>query len=75
MPISYGLTNTFRLGTVLATLSVTLERYFAIVLPLKDLYLVKKCLVPLTIVVTGDTHFMTRIRYKIIYDYYSYISL
>ena len=35
MPICYGLTHTFRVGSVYSTLSVTLERFFAIVFPFK----------------------------------------
>ena len=60
MPVSYGLTLTFRLGSVLATLSVTLERFFAIVLPLKDVRRFKKWLIPGSIIITGkvvQTHF------------------
>ena len=60
MPVSYGLTLTFRLGSVLATLSVTLERFFAIVLPLKDVRRFKKWLIPGSIIITGNvvqTHF------------------
>ena len=54
MPVSYGLTLTFRLGSVLATLSVTLERFFAIVLPLKDVRRFKKWLIPGSIIITGN---------------------
>ena len=54
MPVAYGLTHTFRLGSVLATLSVTLERFFAIVKPLKDLRFVKRRLIPATIIFTGN---------------------
>jgi hypothetical protein len=35
LPICYGLVHTFRVGSVFSTLSVTLERFFAIVFPLK----------------------------------------
>ena len=55
MPVSYGLTLTFRLGSVLATLSVTLERFFAIVLPLKDVRCVKRLLIPGTVILTGTS--------------------
>ena len=71
MPISYGLTNTFRLGSVFATLSVTLERFFAIVVPLKDFYCVKRWLVPLTVVAPGNNFPISHIRvlYKQIVDF------
>ena len=69
MPISYGLTLTFRLGSVLATLSVTLERFFAIVFPLKNVRRLKKWLIPGSIIITGK-------KLQRIDDYYeeSYIS-
>jgi hypothetical protein len=35
MPVCYGLVHIFRVGSVFATLSVTLERFFAIVFPFK----------------------------------------
>ena len=56
MPISYGLTLTFRLGSVLATLSVTLERFFAIVFPLKNVRRLKKWLIPGSVIITGKKH-------------------
>ena len=62
MPVSYGLTLTFRLGSVLATLSVTLERFFAIVLPLKDVKRFKKWLIPGSIIITGNFVY-TRCKY------------
>lgn len=47
-PISYGLSHTFRVGSVYSTLSVTLERFFAIVFPFKDFDNVKRWLIPFT---------------------------
>ena len=52
MPITYGLTHTTRVGSVFATLSVTLERFFAIVFPFKDVDVLKKWLIPSTVVFT-----------------------
>jgi hypothetical protein len=52
MPISYGLTHTARVGSVFATLSVTLERFFAIVFPFKDVDVVKRWLIPTTVIFT-----------------------
>lgn len=52
MPVSYGLTHTARVGSVFATLSVTLERFFAIVFPFKDVDVVKRWLIPATITFT-----------------------
>ena len=52
MPITYGLTHTTRVGSVFATLSVTLERFFAIVFPFKDVNRLKKFLIPSTVVFT-----------------------
>lgn len=52
MPVSYGLTHTARVGSVFATLSVTLERFFAIVFPFKDVDVVKRWLIPATIMFT-----------------------
>ena len=65
MPVSYGLTHTFRLGSVLATLSVTLERFFAIVLPLKDVRFVKRCLIPVSIIFTGIHIFVIMITIEL----------
>ncbi len=52
MPVSYGLTHTARVGSVYATLSVTLERFFAIVFPFKDVDVVKRWLLPSTVIFT-----------------------
>lgn len=52
-PICYGLTHTFRVGSVFATLSVTLERFFAIVFPLRDFSCVKRWLIPTTVMFTA----------------------
>ncbi len=52
MPVSYGLTHTARVGSVFATLSVTLERFFAIVFPFKDVDVVKRWLIPATVTFT-----------------------
>ena len=52
MPVSYGFTHTARVGSVFATLSVTLERFFAIVFPFKDVDVVKRWLIPATITFT-----------------------
>ena len=52
MPFTYGLTHTTRVGVVFATLSVTLERFFAIVFPFKNVDEVKKWLIPSTVVFT-----------------------
>ena len=52
MPITYGLTHTTRVGSVFATVSVTLERFFAIVFPFKDVNRLKKFLIPSTVVFT-----------------------
>ena len=48
LPACYGLSHIFRVGSAFATLSVTLERFFAIVFPLKDFNCIKKWLLPLT---------------------------
>ena len=52
MPVSYGLTHLARVGSVFATLSVTLERFFAIVFPFKDVDVVKRWLIPGTVIFT-----------------------
>ena len=52
------------MGSVLATLSVTIERFFAIVLPLKDLLFLKRKLIPATILIAGNI-------YVIVYVYIS----
>jgi hypothetical protein len=49
---SYGLVHVFRVGSVFSTLSVTLERFFAIVFPLRDVTCVKRCLIPATTLFT-----------------------
>ena len=46
MPICYGLLHVARSGSVYVTMAVTIERYFAIVHPLKD-FKTKKALLPL----------------------------
>ena len=51
-PVCYGLIHTFRVGSAFATLSVTVERFFAIVFPLKDFRCVKKWLLPSTAIFT-----------------------
>ena len=43
-----GLIHVARTGSVYVTMSVTLERYFAIVHPLKDFVVAKKFLLPIT---------------------------
>ena len=52
MTVSYGLTHTARVGSVMATLSVTLERFFAIVFPFKDVDVVKRWFLPVAITFT-----------------------
>ena len=84
MPIFYGLTLTFRLGSVLATLSVTLERFFAIVLPLKDVRRLKKWLIPGSVILTGilnvlmntkSTNLNVKLPHEIAYQYnYAFFS-
>ena len=78
MPISYGLTLTFRLGSVLATLSVTLERFFAIVFPLKNVRRLKRWLIPGSVILTGKWTFKEDILYrrrkKYSYRYITYID-
>ncbi len=49
---SYGLVHTFRVGSVFSTLSVTLERFFAIVFPLRDVSCIKSWLIPFTTIFT-----------------------
>jgi len=51
-PICYGLVHTFRVGSAFATLSVTVERFFAIVFPLRDFRCIKKWLLPATAIFT-----------------------
>ena len=46
MPVCYGLVHVARSGSVYVTMAVTIERYFAIVHPLKD-FKMKKALLPL----------------------------
>ena len=46
MPVCYGLLHVARSGSVYVTMAVTIERYFAIVHPLKD-FKMKKALLPL----------------------------
>ena len=52
MPVCYGLTHTARVGSVFATLSVTLERFFAIVFPFRDVDVIKRWLIPATVLFT-----------------------
>ena len=44
-----GLVAVARTGSVYVTMSITVERYFAIVHPLKDFMTVKKVLLPFTV--------------------------
>ena len=46
MPVCYGLLHVARSGSVYVTMAVTIERYFAIVHPLKD-FKMKKVLLPM----------------------------
>jgi hypothetical protein len=48
IPIVYGMIGVARTGSVYLTMSVTLERYFAIVRPLSA-FRMKRCLVPISI--------------------------
>ena len=48
-PFCHGAMHVARTGSVYVTLSVTLERYFAIVHPLKH-FTIKKYLLPVTVV-------------------------
>ena len=50
IPFCYGLMLVARTGSVYVTMSVTLERFFAIVKPLKDFTKVKSCLLAFTVV-------------------------
>ena len=40
--------KSIRVGSVLSTVSVTLERFFAIVFPLRDVTCIKRWLIPVT---------------------------
>ena len=46
--VSYYFQICFRVGSVLSTVSVTLERFFAIVFPLRDVTCIKRWLIPMT---------------------------
>ena len=50
IPFCMGLVHVARTGSVYVTMSITLERYFAIVHPLKDFMILKKFLLPFTVV-------------------------
>ena len=71
MPVSYGLTHTARVGSVMATLSVTLERFFAIVFPFKDVEVVKRWLLPcaVTFTVTYNIPKFFEVSWHIFYDF------
>ena len=47
-PILHGLIHVARSGSVYVTMAVTIERYFAIVHPLKD-FKIKKALLPIAV--------------------------
>ena len=49
IPFCNGLVAVARTGSVYVTISITVERYFAIVHPLKDFMAIKKVLMPFTI--------------------------
>ena len=49
LPFCNGLIAVARTGSVYVTISITVERYFAIVHPLKDFMAIKKFLLPFTI--------------------------
>ena len=49
IPFCNGLIAVARTGSVYVTISITVERYFAIVHPLKDFMAIKKFLLPFTI--------------------------
>ena len=48
-PILHGLIHVARSGSVYVTMAVTIERYFAIVHPLKD-FKIKKALLPIAVI-------------------------
>ena len=52
IPIVYGMIGIARTGSVYLTMSVTLERYFAIVRPLAS-FRIKRCLIPISITFAG----------------------
>ena len=49
IPVVYGIIGVARTGSVYFTMSVTLERYFAIVRPLSQ-FRIKKYLLPCTVI-------------------------
>ena len=51
LPIGFGICNIARVGSVFVTMSVTIERYFAIVHPLR-VFKLKRYLLPTPIVAT-----------------------
>ena len=52
IPVVYGMIGIARTGSVYLTMSVTLERYFAIVRPLAS-FRIKRCLIPISITFAG----------------------
>ena len=48
-PYTYGLCHMAKMGSTLATVSVTFERYLTIVWPFKNMDTLKRCLMPFTI--------------------------
>ena len=50
IPICMALVGVARTGSVYVTMTITVERYFAIVHPLKDFITIKKFLLPITVV-------------------------
>ena len=69
IPIVYGMIGIARTGSVYLTMSVTLERYFAIVRPLAS-FRIKRCLIPISIAFAGIYNiprFFELERYNFIY--------
>ena len=57
IPVCHGLLSIARMGSVYVTMSITLERYFAIVHPLKDFVILKKFLLPVAVIFSISYNF------------------